>query len=232
MLTESQESPKSVTEVPVTRELSRDHSVWSYRSLFKRWFDLAFSIAVLPLVIPFGAIVALLIRLDSSGPVLIRVRRLGRNGSTFQKYKFRTMVPDAERVLEQLLASNAELQREYAATYKIKKDPRITRFGKLLRKTSLDELPQILNVFRGEMSWVGPRDILETELAMYGEYGRKFLEVQPGITGLWQVSGRSRLSYDDRIRLDIQYIDNVSLWMDLTILWRTIAVVLFGDGAV
>jgi exopolysaccharide production protein ExoY len=235
MLTEFRDSRRNVAEavsVPAGSELSANHSAWSYRSRSKRWFDLAFSVAVLPLVIPLGAIAALLIRLDSSGPILIRVRRLGRNGSCFKKYKFRTMVPDAELVLQQLLASNPQLRREYAATYKITKDPRITRFGGLLRKTSLDELPQILNVFRGEMSWVGPRDILETELAMYGDYGGKLLTVQPGITGLWQVSGRSRLSYDDRVRLDVEYIDTISLWTDLKILWRTVPVVLFGDGAV
>jgi lipopolysaccharide/colanic/teichoic acid biosynthesis glycosyltransferase len=235
MLSELRQSPRNISRpVPALTsvELSTDQSAWTYRSRFKRWFDLAFSIASLPLVIPFGVIAAVLIRLDSSGPVLIKVRRLGRNGGIFYKYKFRTMVPDAERVLIQLLASDPELQREYAATYKINNDPRITRFGRLLRKTSLDELPQILNVFRGEMSWVGPRDILKEELVMYGNFGGKFLTVQPGITGLWQVSGRSRLSSDDRVRLDVAYIDSLSLWTDLKILWRTIPVVLFGDGAV
>lgn len=235
MLSELRQSARNINE-PVqaltSPELSKDQPAWTYRLRFKRWFDLALSVASLPLVIPFGIVAAVLIRLDSPGPVLIKVRRLGRKGGTFYKYKFRTMVPDAERVLKQLLASDPELRREYAATYKISNDPRITPFGRLLRKTSLDELPQILNVFRGEMSWVGPRDILQEELAMYGNFGGKFLTVQPGITGLWQVSGRSRLSYDDRVRLDVAYIDRISLWTDLKILWRTVPVVLFGDGAV
>src|SRR5260370_10319155 len=198
MLSELRQSPRDISEpVPAltSLELSRDQSAWTYRSRFKRWFDLALSVASLPLVIPFAAVAAVLIRLDSSGPILIKVRRLGRNGGTFHKYKFRTMIPDAERVLKQLLASDPELRREYAATYKINNDPRITRFGRLFRKTSLDELPQILNVFRGEMSWVGPRDILKEELVMYGDFGSKFLTVQRGITGLCQVSGCYRLSY-------------------------------------
>src|SRR5262249_42283465 len=113
-----------------------------------------------------------------------------------------------------------------------KNDPRITRFGKVLRKTSLDELPQVINVVRGEMSWVGPRDILDSEIAMYGEWGSKFVTVRPGITGLWQVSGRSRLPYAERVRLDMHYIDTLSLGTDLSILLRTIPVVLFGDGAI
>ena len=204
---------------------------WSYARTFKRWFDISFSLVLLPLVLPFALIAAALIKLDSKGPVLVRVKRLGRNGSAFFKYKFRTMVPDAESVLRRLLESNQEVREEYYRTYKIKNDPRITRFGRWLRFTSLDELPQIINVLKGEMSWVGPRDILDTELAKYGEFAPKLLTVQPGITGLWQVSGRSNLSYTDRVNLDMNYIDAISLLTDLEIISRTIPVVLFGDGA-
>jgi lipopolysaccharide/colanic/teichoic acid biosynthesis glycosyltransferase len=142
------------------------------------------------------------------------------------------MVPDAEKVLQELLRHDEELRNEYSSTYKIKNDPRITRFGRWLRRTSLDELPQILNVIRGEMSWVGPRDILETELTMYGAHAEKFITVKPGITGLWQVSGRSRLPYSERVRLDIFYIDSLSLRLDLSILLRTFPVVLLGVGAI
>ena len=205
---------------------------WSYRNLFKRYVDMACTILFLPLILPFAAIVSLLIKMDSPGPVLIKVKRLGRNHSSFYKYKFRTMVPNAEKVLQDLLASNEKLREEYLSTYKIKNDPRITRFGRWLRRTSLDELPQVLNVLKGEMSWVGPRDILDTELAMYGEFASKFVQVQPGITGLWQVSGRSRLPYSERVRLDMVYIDNVSFFLDLIIMFRTIPVVLFSDGAI
>jgi lipopolysaccharide/colanic/teichoic acid biosynthesis glycosyltransferase len=142
------------------------------------------------------------------------------------------MVPDAERVLEELLRSNQKVREEYERTYKIKNDPRITRFGRLLRRTSLDELPQILNVILGDMSWVGPRDILDSELKMYGDFADKFVTVKPGITGFWQVSGRSKLPYSERVRLDMYYIDHVSVLLDLRILVQTIPVVLFGDGAV
>jgi undecaprenyl-phosphate galactose phosphotransferase len=215
-------------------ELARTifESKWSYRSAFKRWFDLAFTVLSLPLFLPLGLLVALLIRLDSRGPVIIRVKRLGRGGSTFYKYKFRSMVLNAEKVLQELLASNEMIRKEYEATYKIRNDPRVTRFGHLLRKTSLDELPQILNILRGEMSWVGPRDILHSELAVYGEFGDKFVTVKPGLTGLWQVSGRSRLAYSERVRLDMHYIDHLSFLLDLKIILKTMPVVLFGDGAV
>jgi undecaprenyl-phosphate galactose phosphotransferase len=202
-----------------------------YACRFKRLFDLALTFAALPLIVPVSLLIILLIKLDSRGPAVIKVKRLGRNHGTFYKYKFRTMLPDAERILQELLASDPEIRKEYEATYKIRNDPRITRFGRLLRKTSLDELAQVWNVVLGEMSWVGPRDILATELAMYGEHGEKFVTVQPGITGLWQVSGRSRLPYSERVRLDVYYVDHLSLWMDLKILLKTFPVVLFGDGA-
>jgi len=222
---------KSPIEVPFSQAKSTS-SAWSYRFSSKRVFDVLFSVVVLPVALPFGLLVALIIRLDSSGPVLVRVKRLGRGGSAFYKLKFRTMIPDAEAVLRRLLESDPGIRDEYQKTYKIKNDPRVTHFGKWLRKTSLDELPQILNVLKGEMSWVGPRDILDTELAMYGESGPKLLSVQPGITGLWQVSGRSKLSYDKRVQLDSFYVDNLSLLLDLKIIVKTVPVVLFGDGAV
>ena len=194
--------------------------------------DLMFTLLSLPVFLPVGLLIAILIKLDSRGPVLVKLKRLGKNRSSFLKYKFRTMVPDAEKVLQQLLASNPEIREEYQKTYKIKSDPRITRFGHLLRRTSLDELPQILNVLRGEMSWVGPRDILDGELEMYGDFADQFVTVKPGITGLWQVSGRSKLPYAERVRLDIYYIENVTFFMDFGILFRTIPVVLFADGAI
>lgn len=199
---------------------------------WKRALDLAFTLVTLPLFLPLGLLIALIIKLDSKGPVLVKLKRLGRDRSVFYKYKFRTMVPDAERVLQELLLSDEKIRAEYEGTYKIKNDPRITRFGRLLRRTSLDELPQILNVILGDMSWVGPRDILDSELKMYGEFADKFVTAKPGITGYWQVSGRSKLPYSERVRLDVYYIDNVSPFLDFRILLRTVPVVLFGDGAI
>jgi|SRR5579863_1283523 lipopolysaccharide/colanic/teichoic acid biosynthesis glycosyltransferase len=204
---------------------------FSYRRTFKRWMDIGFTFLCLPIIFLFCILVAVIIKLDSPGPILVRVKRIGKDRTGFLKYKFRTMIPDAEKALQDLLRTNEEIRREYLATYKIKNDPRVTRFGRLLRKTSLDELPQFLNVIKGEMSWVGPRDILDSELAMYGEFAAKFVTVKPGITGLWQVSGRSRLGYSERVQLDMFYIDNLSFPLDLKILFKTIPVVLLGDGA-
>ncbi len=203
----------------------------AYHSRFKRWFDIGFTALTLPIFLPLGLIIAVLIRLDSPGPVFVKLRRLGAHGSVFYKYKFRTMIVNAEQVLQNLLSSDPIIREEYERTYKIRKDPRITRFGKLLRLTSLDEMPQIINIIRDEMTWVGPRDILPQELVMYGEDAEKFLTVLPGLTGLWQVSGRSRLPYSERVRLDMVYIDGMCVWEDVRILLHTIRVVLTGDGA-
>jgi lipopolysaccharide/colanic/teichoic acid biosynthesis glycosyltransferase len=203
-----------------------------YEHQFKRLVDVVFTLLALPFFLPIALLIALLIKVDSPGPVLVKLKRLGKSRSAFFKYKFRTMVPDAEKILQELLASNDEIREEYQNTYKIRKDPRITRFGRLLRRTSLDELPQILNVIRGDMSWVGPRDILDSELDMYGEFADQFVTVKPGITGLWQVSGRSKLPYSERVRLDLYYIEHASFLLDLRILFKTVPVVLFGSGAV
>lgn len=206
--------------------------LWSYRGIGKRWLDWTLALLGLAVLSPLFVAVALLIRLDSAGPVFHRTTRLARGGGTYTLLKFRTMVPDAERLLKHLLATNPEMQREYSASYKLLNDPRITRIGKFLRRWSLDELPQLVNVLRGDMSLVGPRQILPSEIRMYGPDGGKLITVRPGITGLWQISGRSKLSYDDRVRLDMQYIENLSFWLDIKILLKTPKAVLRGEGAV
>lgn len=199
----------------------------------KRVLDVVLSLSALVVLAPLFALIPILIKLDSPGPAFHRAGRLGKGGSTFLKYKFRTMRPNGERLLEEMLARDAGMREEYRRTYKIRNDPRITRVGRLLRRFSLDELPQFVNVLRGEMSIVGPRDILPQELEdHYGHCKELFLSVKPGITGLWQVSGRSRLSYDERVRLDIEYVRNRSLLLDVRILFRTLPAVLAGDGAV
>lgn len=203
-----------------------------YRIYGKRVLDLLVSGGLVILVAPLFLVVALLIRLDSPGPIFHRTRRLAKGGGEYTLLKFRTMVPNAEQVLEQLLATDGAVRQEYEATYKIKNDPRVTRIGRFLRRWSIDELPQLLNVLMGDMSLVGPRQILSSEIVKYGEYGVKLITVRPGITGLWQVSGRSRLSYEERVRLDMQYIDELSLSMDLSILFKTPRAVISGDGAV
>jgi len=207
------------------------YSQWSYPGRFKRWTDIALTLASLPVALPLGLAICALIKLDSRGPILVKLERLGKRGSCFPLYKFRTMVPNAQELLGHLLQSNQEMRREFETSYKIKSDPRITRVGHWLRKTSLDELPQLLNILRGEMSWVGPRAIAKDELRMYGQWGSRLLAVTPGLTGLWQVSGRSKLTYPERVSLDMRYIDTVCPRLDLAILFRTFPVVISGDGA-
>lgn len=194
--------------------------------IFKRIFDLVISLSALPILLPVMGIVALLIWLDDPGPVLFKQARTGKGGRRFAMYKFRTMVTNAE-----------ELKKEYAhlneltwPDFKITNDPRITRVGGFLRKASLDELPQILNVIKGDMSLVGPRPT-SFDVSTYTLLHTERLEVLPGITGLWQVSGRSSVDFDQRLLLDIEYIENQSLLLDLKILFRTVFAVFSREGA-
>jgi lipopolysaccharide/colanic/teichoic acid biosynthesis glycosyltransferase len=173
------------------------------------------------------AMIALMIKMDSPGPVLFRQERVGKDGHRFTLYKFRSMAEGAEHQQEALRALN----EADGPLFKIKDDPRTTRLGKWLRKLSLDELPQFYNVLLGEMSLIGPRPPLPTEVAQYKEWHKRRLEISPGLTGLWQVSGRSELTFDEMAMLDIYYIENWSLGLDTKILWQTIPRVLFGSGA-
>ncbi|MFF0867841.1 sugar transferase [Nonomuraea sp. NPDC003560] len=197
------------------------------RQLVKAAFDrLVAGAALLVLALPLLTL-ALVIRLTSQGPALFHQTRVGRGGREFRVVKFRTMVVDAERLKHQLLAAN-----EFdGVLFKIRNDPRITRVGAFLRRYSLDELPQLLNVIRGEMSLVGPRPPLPEEVARYGADVRRRLVVKPGMTGLWQVSGRSDLTWEESVRLDLRYVENWSLLLDLQILWKTWSVVTRGEGA-
>jgi lipopolysaccharide/colanic/teichoic acid biosynthesis glycosyltransferase len=176
---------------------------------------------------PLLAVVAVAVAVSSSGPVVYRRRVVGRHGVEFDAFKFRTMVADAEARLRDQPA----LAEAFAANMKLRDDPRVTALGAILRQTSLDELPQLLNVVRGEMSLVGPRIITREEQARFGDDLPRRLAVKPGLTGLWQVSGRHEVSYDERVRLDMQYIDQWSPWLDLVILLRTIPAVLSRRGA-
>ena len=192
----------------------------------KRSIDIAVVLMVSPLLLPLGLLVALLVYIDSPGRVLFTQLRTGKGGRRFRMYKFRSMVPNAE----ELKIKYAHLNELTWPDFKITNDPRITRVGKILRKTSLDELPQLLNVIKGDMSLVGPRP---TSFApeTYRLWHTERLEVVPGITGLWQISGRSNLDFDQRLKLDIAYIERQSLWLDLQIVVRTAAQVFIGEGA-
>jgi len=195
--------------------------------VMKFLLDYGLTLPALLLISPFLLLIAIAIRLDSSGPALYRRRVLGLYGKEFDAYKFRTMHVDGDKILDTYPELKAELQE----SHKLKQDPRITRVGRLLRKFSLDELPQLLNVLRGEMSLVGPRMISPEEIREYEKWGMNLLTVRPGITGLWQVSGRSDITYEERVRLDMYYIRNWSILLDLHLLLRTIPAVLSRRGA-
>tara|TARA_Y100001978_G_scaffold179647_1_gene174650 strand:- start:2 stop:655 length:654 start_codon:yes stop_codon:yes gene_type:complete len=198
-----------------------------FYKLIKNLFDYLFSFLFLITFLPLFLIISLLIKLSSRGPIFFLQKRIGKNNIPFKCIKFRTMYPEAKDILENLLEKDLLLKKEFEENYKIKNDPRITTIGKLLRKTSLDELPQFINVLRGEMSIIGPRPIVKEEKDKYGKYFKKVLLIKPGITGLWQVSGRNNLTYKRRVMLDLNYVENYNLLMDLRILLRTFGVILF-----
>ncbi|MDR2160618.1 MAG: undecaprenyl-phosphate galactose phosphotransferase WbaP [Desulfovibrio sp.] len=201
------------------------------RLRLKRACDLSLSLGILLLALPLLLCLALCIRLDSPGPVLFRHRRIGGGGKPFTLFKFRTMRVNADALLQSHLAEHPEKALEWNASQKLRHDPRVTRLGHFLRRTSLDELPQLFNVLRGEMSLVGPRPIVEAEIARYGRIFSLYTAVLPGITGLWQVSGRNDCSYTDRISLDRDYVLQWSVWLDIFILIKTVPVVLGRRGA-
>jgi lipopolysaccharide/colanic/teichoic acid biosynthesis glycosyltransferase len=192
----------------------------------KRLFDIVFSLSVLILCAPIYLILAAAIACTSSGSVFYVQERVGKNYRHFGCIKFRTMVPNADRVLDEMMARSADLRQEFSENFKLKHDPRITKIGKFLRITSLDEFPQFINVLKGEMSVVGPRPLVPEEIEKYGNSIDKVLTIRPGITGLWQVSGRNDIPYAQRIRIDVSYVKRRNFWLDLRIVILTVAVML------
>ena len=202
-----------------------------FNQVLKRGLDIAGSLLGLLVAAPLLLIVGLLVKLDSPGPVFFSGTRWGRGGHTFQQYKVRTMVEDAEKVLQRVLDADPEARREWEASHKLRKDPRVTRLGRFLRRSSLDELPQLFNVLRGDMSLVGPRPKVREEQQKVGVWLENSMVVRPGLTGLWQISGRNDVSYEERVKMDMYYIRNWSIWLDLRILLRTVLVVFRRRGA-
>ncbi|MEW5717980.1 MAG: sugar transferase, partial [Chloroflexota bacterium] len=198
-----------------------------FETWVKTLLDYGVTLAGLIAIAPILLFIAIAVKLDSPGPILYRRRVLGRGGSEFDAFKFRTMQVNGHAIL----AQSPELQTALRANQKLKDDPRVTRLGRFLRKYSLDELPQLFNVLLGQMSLVGPRMITPDEAEKYGKWKMNLLTVKPGITGMWQISGRSDVSYEERIRLDMHYIRNYTFWLDFMILLRTAPVVLSGRGA-
>jgi exopolysaccharide biosynthesis polyprenyl glycosylphosphotransferase len=205
----------------------KEVSISGLNQVVKRTIDVVFSLVTLILAAPLMGLIALMIKMESPGPVLFKQERVGRNGRRFMVYKFRSMVAGAEG----RLAAVQHLNEADGPLFKIKEDPRLTWLGKWLRKLSLDELPQLFNVLRGEMSLIGPRPPLPNEVEQYQEWHKRRLEVAPGLTGLSQISGRSDLTFDETALLDIYYIENWSLGLDTKILLQTIPRVIFGEGA-
>ncbi len=199
--------------------------------LLKYLLDKVLVLGVGFVCLPLIVVISLLVAFDSPGPIFYRQTRIGRNGKPFKVWKFRSMMIDAERVLEQYFETHPQMRQDWENDQKLKGDPRITRIGHFLRRTSLDEMPQLWNVLQGEMSMVGPRPIVREEAWRYGDKFELYLQVLPGITGLWQVSGRSNVTYDERVNFDTYYVRNWSVWLDVYILIRTAKVVLAGDGA-
>lgn len=199
--------------------------------LIKTLIDYILTIIGTVLISPILLFIAAWIYYDSPGPVIFKHIRIGKNGKAFPCYKIRSMCVDADAKLAELLANDPEARAEWERDFKLKNDPRITKSGAFLRKTSLDELPQLFNVLRGEMSLVGPRPIIQEELELYGEFVDDYLMVKPGITGMWQVNGRSDTTYEERVQMDSWYVRNWSVWLDFMLLWRTIKAVVAGKGA-
>lgn len=193
----------------------------------KRLFDIVFSFTVLIVFSPLYFLLILLIAASSSGPIFYVQKRVGKNYRRFDCIKFRTMVENADELLLEMLESSPRMRREFQANFKLRRDPRITWIGYFLRITSLDEFPQFWNVLKGDMSVVGPRPLVEEELPKYGDYMDRVLTIRPGITGLWQVSGRNDIPYPKRVQIDVHYANHRNLWLDIWIIVRTIKVVIF-----
>jgi undecaprenyl-phosphate galactose phosphotransferase len=203
-----------------------------YRIILQTIANYVLAILLLPILLPIIGILAFMIKKESPGPVFFAHNRIGKNGAIVPTLKFRSMYSDAQERLEKLLAENKEIRQEWETNFKLKNDPRVTKIGNILRKTSLDELPQIFNVLKGDMNFVGPRPVIQQELDQYYKDDTEYyLMVKPGITGLWQVSGRSDTDYDFRIATDKWYVTNWSLWLDIVILFKTVKTVLKRDGA-
>lgn len=228
------ESTEKIQRLPFlpTQTFQARPKVEIYRLALKRVFDLFLALMLLPFILPVLLLLIILIKIDSKGPAIYRSERIGKNGKKFNCLKLRTMCPNAEEKLDQLLRKRADLKEEYEKFCKLKDDPRITRVGRLLRTFSMDELPQIFNILRGDMSFVGPRPAFEKEIKKY--YGSNFREyqmVRPGVTGLWQISGRNNKSFDYRVKMDSQYSKTLKFSKDIKILVKTIPAALSAKGA-
>lgn len=200
----------------------------------KRIIDIIGSIIGILILIPTALIIYLARKVlkEDKGPLFYEQLRYGKNGKVFRLYKFRSMCIGADKKLKEYLENNDEAREKFEKTHKLQNDPRITKIGNFLRKSSLDELPQMINILKGDMSFVGPRPVVEKEVEEYGTNKDKFLSVRPGLTGYWQVNGRSNTTYEERMKMELYYVDNCSLWLDIKIFFKTFITVFKKEGAV
>lgn len=210
------------TTIPKVKDIKSPYK------LIKRACDIGLSSIGLIALAPVFLIIGIAIKIDSKGPAFFVHKRIGKNGKIINIYKFRTMYEGSENMITKFSKEQLE---EYNKNYKLKEDPRVTKIGKFLRKTSLDELPQILNILKGELSIVGPRPVVSNELEKYGKDKDKFLSIKPGLTGYWQVNGRSLTSYEDRMKMELYYVENRGAWLDIKIFFKTIISVIKKEGA-
>lgn len=208
---------------------SNEKKKWISYINIKRGIDLFLALVALILLLPVIGIILLVIKLDSEGTVFFKHTRIGKDGKIIKIYKFRTMVTNAEELIKKFTPEQLE---EYKKNFKLENDPRLTKVGKILRKTSLDELPQLLNIIKGNLALIGPRPVVKDELEKYGDNASKFLSVTPGLTGNWAANGRSCTSYEDRMEMELWYVDNISLKTDIKIFFKTIIAVIKKEGAV
>ena len=218
MAASSQARTKTVVELTTQQRLTHRKS----GEIVKRIFDVVFSLLVLILCAPIYLVLAIAIARTSTGSIFYIQERVGKNYRRFGCIKFRTMIPDADRLLDEMMAGSEDIRQEFSENFKLKQDPRITKIGRFLRTTNLDEFPQFINVLKGEMSVVGPRPLVPEEIERYGAAIDRVLTIRPGLTGLWQVSGRNDIPYAQRIRIDVGYVKRRNFWLDIYIVLKTI----------
>ena len=210
-------------------KVKKEKSYFLYNGI-KRMFDIVLAMISIVLLMPIFLIIAIIIKFDSKGKIIFKHKRIGKNGQPIYLYKFRTMYTNSNEILEELL-KDPKIKKEWEENYKLTNDPRITKVGSFLRKSSLDELPQLLNILMGNMSFVGPRPLVEKEIEKYGKNKNKLLSVIPGLTGWWACNGRSCTTYEERIKLELYYVKNRSIKLDLKVIFKTFITVLKRTGA-
>lgn len=223
---------RKVIEIKTEEKESKKNKI--VYKFVKRVIDIIGSIIGIVILIPVTAIVYIARKIlkEDDGPLFYEHLRYGKNGKQFRLYKFRSMCMHADKKLKEYLDENEEARKEFEENQKLQHDPRITKLGDFLRKTSLDELPQMINILKGEMSFVGPRPVVDGEIEKYGKNKNKLLSVKPGLTGYWQVNGRSNTTYEERMNMELYYVDNCSLWLDIKIFFKTFIAVFKKEGAV